>query len=200
VIRVVRGFAVGAFGAGGLFTGCTDFESAPSQPPAPDASTIDASPEAPDDAGTMNLFANPGFEETCQGAWRVLNGRPLESVPDPHTGAFACKVCRGDAGTTSLYQVMSFDAVPGQSYEMSIWTRTVTGVTAPASLRLVMGFASNDQQDAILDGVPTAAWKKVGLAAQVREPGDRNLQLEVRFNSPSGDCILVDDAVLTRSP
>jgi hypothetical protein len=150
------------------------------------------------DAGG-NLLVNGDFELGVNG-WVGLRADIGEESATVHGGAGAAWACLyGHLGSDTIYGIDSADAVVAApaagTYQLQAWVRALPGASAQdmsVSLRLTSGDVATSPDVLVAD-----AWTPIGLQAEVS--GSGGLLVRVRADSASaGDCIAIDDVVLTR--
>lgn len=150
------------------------------------------------DAG-VNLIVNGDFEAGVAG-WVDLRADIGEETATVHAGAASAWACL-DAGfgAGDVYGLDTAEAVvpapAGGAYRVEAWVRAGVGASAqPMSLSLRMSPGDIETSPGV-----AAAEDWVHLTFEAEVGGSGSLTVRVRAVAASaGDCMLVDDVVLTR--
>ena len=151
-----------------------------------------------------NLVANPGMEDGID-PWTPYNAA-LTEKGDPHSGQKALGVCNAElTGDFTVYQdVLEAPDEPipvGQGYTASVWVRAVTSAAVPGRMKITIresgGAVERADHDGTIIDEPGDTWVQLQASGTVQESDRENLILIVwGYESQTGDCFAVDDAVL----
>lgn len=180
------------------------------QPDGDGGAETDAGDESQVDAGARKsscgalLFGRPlplfngDFELGCANGWAVYAGSATEETASPSSGAIACRVCTGGAGSDGflIYATVSQPVVPGESYEVVACVRAVPGADG--------GVAAYAELSALGDGARGSAIALGNTYMPVRggwtvATANASFSAAVRVSPAIGaQCFLVDDVSVAR--
>jgi hypothetical protein len=152
--------------------------------------------EHEDDSPLLATSFEPA-SPSCNG-WSDDDGSAIRSIP-ARSGAYACKLCSGEAGPRTLELSNTSATVEPGRYVLTAWVRSRPITAAPETVSAVLetvspfGVAEARSVAAVGD-----TWSPLEVALDVSSRASP-LRVTIRALAEAGECILVDDVRLERA-
>lgn len=134
----------------------------------------------------------------CNGWTPDDDASAIRSVP-PRTGTYACKLCASD-GVELLALTRSTGPLEPGRYALRAWARSRPGTPAPAAVvATVDADAPAGSATAVAALAPAPAWSALEVPLELPD-GAREGRVRIHAVAERGECLLVDDVALVRTP
>lgn len=154
---------------------------------------------------STSLVSNGGFEDGCTG-WSSSSAS-LTADATARSGAKSCKLCfDGREGGYFFHAFFGADVKPGQRYTVRAWTRAADGASVGQST--LISLVGIDATESPIDGegasasgpvLTSSSWSEASAVMDVSKDTTKKIRIDVGVQlGAAGQCILVDDLVVTR--